>query len=830
MLPVFGFVASTCADPFLPCEEGCAEGGGGGSGGDFTLGAPVEIVRDQDGVVHLYGKTDTDVFYASGYMQATDRLYQMDLMRRQVYGRRAEVLGEWASGDDALIRQLDVARWGREGARVAKQESSGEYALIEAWTAGVNARIDEVLAGEAEMPLGFTVLGFEPERWEPEDAFVVGKTIVFNNGNQLEFDLLATFIREFKPDLFTTLPFYTPLVPEFIAPASGPSPLPAPSPSPEHAREPRSWPADTLEKIRAMQDRLRSIRPGASNNWAVGPELTDNGRSLIAGDPHQQLRSPSLMWLHHMHSEENDGRLDVAGWTFVGTPGISLGHNRSLAWTATTTYADVTDVWDVEVIDGEAIIAGEAVPIEAREESIAVKDGDPVTITVEVVPGYGVLLPSDLAPLPIVDVGHRLLFNWTGYRATHEPQAFFAMGTSTSLDEFDSAVDQMELGSFNFIAATTDETTFRSSPIVPDRGDPSEAPAAYAMMDASDPASLWTGALLPMEKMPHSRGAADGVLLSANNDPLGFTGDGSLTNDPYYFGAYFDPGTRAGRIRARLDELAAEGPISIEDMQALQMDVHSLLADEVLGILDDAWASLETDESLAEFRDRPELAALVTLLSGWDRSMSRDAAAPVAFEALLSFFSRAVIGDDMGIFFEPVADNSPTYAIKFALLAARDEEQTLLQEGKRYLVLSALSETAALLQARYGAVDAGFTWADYHVTSFPSQSIAELDGGSQQTDGAEGTINVSEARFFSGGEPNEYHVSSAGAIYRMTASFDDDGVPRAFFTMARGASEDPASPHFSDLTDAWVRGEPRLLRFKREDVDAGAAETFTLEP
>ncbi len=820
---------------------------GGGQGGaeppPYTLQAPVEIVRDTEGVVHVYGQSDADVFYADGYMQATDRLFQMDLQRRRSYGRLAEVLGEDKVGDDALIRTLGIPKWGAINAEAARSQEPVRYQLVRAWTAGVNARVAEVTSGAAPTPLGFTTLGYAPEPWVEEDAFVIGKAIVFSNGNQLEFDLLATLIATYTPDVYAGVPAYKPLVDAFILEPPAPLSAEAPDVGPEEgpfdrprAAEPEpaprrpSLPPDARERLAAFFDRVRDLRPGASNNWAVAPAYTDTGRSLIAGDPHQPLRSPSLMWLHHMSSVDHGGSLDIAGWSFVGTPSISIGHNRHLAWTATTNYPDVTDIFDLET-DGEALArVGDAwVPIVSREETIDVKDGPPQVVVIDEVEGYGVLLPKDLSPLPLVGAGHRLLFQWTGYRVTREAASFFAFGQSKTTADFEAAVDTMELGSFNFVAASADAITYRSSPLVPDRGDPAVHPPSYRMLSASDPAALWTGAFLPPEKMPRALGT-EPFIVTANNDPFGFTADGRLDNDPWYFGAYFDPGTRAGRARDRLAELVAAGPVTIADMQSLQSDTYSLLADEVLPQLAAAFAKVPTDDALAEFRDRPELDALMGVLTSWDRRMERAEPGAAAFQAVLHFYMRGVIEDDLSLFFDPVLGNSPTYVIKFALLAAREPGAPLLQEGKDLLLLRALSDTAALLQDRFGAVDVGYTWADAHETHFASESIAELDGGAFATDGAEGTVNVSEGQFFDGQEVRPKHVSRGGPIYRMTATFDEDGTPRAFFNMPRGASGEPGAPFWDTGTTAWVEDEYTLLRYQRADVDAAIAERMVLEP
>lgn len=826
------------------CKSGHIGGDGGGGTGacessgcadTYALADSVDVTRDTEGVVHVYAKSDADAFFASGYMQATDRLFQMELVRRNALGRSAEVFGPGSVGGDEIIRTLGIPRLGVENAEYARQRTPDDYALVVAWTSGVNRRIEEVHAGRAPRPLGFDELALEPERWAPSDAYTVGKAILFSNGNQLEFDLLATLIGKYVPETYAAVSFYTPLVDAFIVPSAHGAPADG-SASPQFAPDRPSpsgspLPSDAEHGLHDFVRKLREFRPGASNNWAVAGIHTDTGRSLLAGDPHQALRSPSLMWVHHMSSAAAGGSLDVVGWSFVGTPCVSLGHNANVAWTATTNYPDVTDLWDVEVVDGSVMIGPESVPIVSHQEEIAVRGAERVVVTIEEVPGHGVLLPADISPLPVGDVGRRLLFNWTGFRPTREASAFLGFDRAQNLDELEAAVDMMEIGSFNFVSASADRISYRSSPLVPDRGDPSSKAPAYLVLDGGDAGSYWTGAWLPPERLPHADGLDRGFIVTANNDPFGFSRDGSLSNDRFYFGAYFDPGTRAGRATTRLSELIDQGPVTIADMQDVQMDTYSMLADEIIPRTLQAWTASATDPDLADFAGRADLGALIPMLAVWDRRMTREQAAPLAFELLLFHYARLVVKDDLGVFYGPVLDSSPTYIVKIALLATRDPEQKLLQEGLNRLLLQALSDTAAVLQTRYGAVDAGYTWGDYHLTAFPSRSIPELDGGSRSTDGAEGTINVSEGSVFDGdGAVREQHISDSGAIYRMTATFDADGTPRAFFNMPGGNSGEPSSPFFDDRTSDWALGRYSLLRFKSEDVEAGRVETFRLEP
>lgn len=801
------------------------------------LTAEVRILRDAMGVVHIYGSADADVFFGSGYAQAADRLFQMDLMRRRALGRSAEVLGPDAASDDELIRTVNLPRLGRENADLLRAERPETYALIVAWTAGVNQRIDEVRAGRAPLPYGFgpAELDYMPEPWTPEDAIAIGKLILFGNANAIEYEILASILRDYFPSIAAT-PLYAPLLPAFIVPpeerpVAGMQPLSFHG-GPQGPAKP--LPPDAAERLAAFSQRVAHIRPGGSNNFAIDGRHTETGTPIIAGDPHQPLRSPSLMWVHHMNSVDGGGTIDAAGFSFVGVPGVQLGHNQHVAWTATTNYPDTMDLWGVVVDGGVAHLGGQDVPVSVRTESIAVRGEPDRTIEVVDVPGRGVLLPDGLAPLPVVPLGQRLLLGWPGFDPTHDVDAFFGMSSAEDLDAFEAGVDRMEIGNFNFVSASADGISYRSSAKLPDRGPPDDARAPYAVLDGADPASQWSGAFVPIDQMPHSRGGQRGWIASANNDPFGFTSDGKLAGDAFYFGVFFDPGTRAARIEGEIERLIGEGKVTVAGAEAIQTDTYSLLADQLVPLLEQIYATVDTDDTLIDYRQRPDLAQLVADISAWDRRMDRASPPALAYHAFMHFLTRRAMGDDFGLVFDPIANESPIYMLKFAILAltgAYTGSDALLQEGKPLLVMQALDETAAFLTSRFGSTAAGaYTWADFHETHFGSLWGEALDGGAVPTNGADGTVNVSAASFFQGGAAAEKLLSGAGPIYRFVATFDGDGIPRAEINYPRGNSGDPASPHWDDTLDDWVEGRYRPLLFRTDEVLADSTEEILLEP
>jgi penicillin amidase len=804
------------------------------------LSGPVEILVDDRGIPHIYGQVDGDVMYASGYQMATDRLFQMDLMRRRALGRQAEVLGAGLVDQDKISRIFDLHRWGAANVERLRGEDPDTYRRLVAWLAGVNARIAEVVAGDVPLPYGFGPgeADYMPEPWTLQEHSAIAKLLMLGNSNSLERELLATIVQRNFPEAWSRIELSRPAYPVATMP---PDELPAPAPwrpAVTHPTKPPipATPKELADGLATLHRALRHIPRVGSNNWAVDGSLTASGRPLIAGDPHQPLESPSLMYGQHLNSADAGGEIDLIGWSFAGTAGIQLGHNRHLHWAATTNFADVMDVWEVELSGDQARVGDEMVAVEVRSEPIEVAGGNPVMFEVRDVPGYGVLLPDDIVPLPIAGAGNALLVNWTGMAATAEEQTFPAMSVATTLDEYDAAADLMEVGGFNFVAATAEGITYRVNIQVPDRGDPSARPMPFLVVDGNDAGSLWNGQFLPPEQLPRSRAESRGWIATANNDPWGFTFDGDVSNDPWYYGYFYAPGFRAHRLDEELTRLADQGGITIEDMQALQTDTHSPASDLLLPVLEEAWGNLDTDPELAAYQGRPELETLYTLLTDtWDQRMERDRPGALAFHMFVLLLTDEVTRDDLSILYNTVLGAETVFVIKIPILAILDqypESAALLGASRDVVMLETLSRVADLLETRYGSVDpAGYAWGDMHGTDFGNAFGGDLYGGWWPSDGGEDTVNVSSSDFLDeAGAVADRFDSHDGAIFRVVTTFAEDGTPEAFCNFPPGNSADPTSPHFDDTREAWLGDEYTYLPFRRDEVEAVTEATIMLEP
>jgi len=580
----------------------------------------------------------------------------------------------------------------------------------------------------------------------------------------------------------------------------------------------------------AALERLLSLpRPHGSNNWAVDGRFTADGRPLIAGDPHLAFDFFGAPYPLHVNSADGRGTYDVAGFAYPGTPGIALGQTRSLVWTCTSAFADVMDTWEVTRVDGGVLVAGEVAPIEYRTEQIVVREPDgPVgegrteVRVYEDVDGFGVVLPEELLPVPFGD----FVVGWTGYRG-RPARWFMELNRAGDLDEFEAAVDRMVEMNYNFVAADPTGIAMRVGVETPLRNQLAPGREPWLAMDAADPESMWPGGMLDRARMPGSRALERGFLVTANNDPFGFTANGRLDDDPWYYGSFFAPGYRAHRIEQELAELTGQGGVELADMMALQTDHRSGLADDLVPMLESAWQGVDTDPELAGYADQEGLAELVELLSGWDRRMVRESAGAVAFAVLARLLAEDVLADDIPLAWDFAVELQTVAMIKIAMLALQGAfpGQQVVAEVD-VAVLDAASDTAAWLIERFGAVDpSAFSYADLKVTSLDHALGYGMPLSRVPTDGWEDTVDVSQNISFA--PDAEQWITSYVPVERTVARFDEDGVPELHVACPLWSSE-PDDPDSQAALDDYVEGRHRRLLFDREEIEGALRERIEL--
>ncbi len=818
------------------------------------LKARVDGGLDDQGVPHLFAASDEDLLFAQGYEMAKVRLFSIDSFRHRAAGRMAEWRGESGLGSDKMMRTLGFARIGLRNLAYLKETSPRDYRLLRSYVAGVNRRVKEVRAGTVPLPDEYGPDGVNelPELFLDQDVTTMGTLLVFGFGAQIEFEILATAVLALMDD-GDLLPAYEPGMPVFIMESgletsgaalaatsqAGTEAGHAGTAAAQTGTEGRHLatrssavvhsgrPLDGVQReayaklIQAILEWNRILRPAqGSNNWVVSAEHTLDGRPVLASDPHVGYSSPNDVYLMHLNSVEGGGTLDVAGWAFPGIPGIQMGHNRHVAWAPTVNFADVAYAWMVEVKDGQAKVAGKQVTIESRTENIWVRDAAGKLVAqeyqVDVVPGYGVLLPGEVLPVPTFLLGKgSVMINWVGFDTPDSLTLYNDFNRASSLEEFDQAVLGQRLGIMNWIGASAEGWRYRAFGKIPDRGPVANRPKAWLVMDGNDPGTFWTGKWLSPEQTPHVSGDRP-YLATANNDPFGHCLDGNPGNDEFYYGAYYLPGFRASAIEAGLDKIVSSGSVTAQEMQKLQMDAHSVLADVFLPFLQEAMDRVDSDPELAAWKQETVVLAAAQQLLSWDREATRFSHEAAMFRIWYAYLARETLGDEMTLAFDGMEGAQAIVLARFVANTLRLQIPELMDVSRSELALRSVQKMTETLKERG---EGTYVFADLvRAVFYPVDGTAAI---AVPKDGDDSSVSVTQCSMWTDGKLNKFCDSAVGPVYRAVYTFGTDGTPSATYNMPEGNASS---------TQEWVEGTYRTLAFPRSKSEGLFTEIWSLNP
>lgn len=341
------------------------------------LQAEVQVLRDEWGIPHIYAQNEDDMFFAQGYVQAQDRLWQIDMWRRVNEGRLAEILGPEYVEHDKLARLIMFrGPWEDEW---TSYHPNGER-IFQAFADGVNAYIDQI--GD-NLPVEYKLTGLEPLPWTPEASTGRVATALPLGGALAELNLARQVAElsleevnrqqrlghEIWPDLRLSEELDVSIITEDVIEALGhfAGGFPRPPLLPEY----QQWTGAMPSENTGVQENA----PG-SNNWVVSGDLTESGKVLLANDPHRGVTNPSLRYLVHL----NAPGYSVIGATEPAIPGVMIGHNGRVAWGLTIVGTDQADVF-VEQLNpddpDEALWRGEWYPLNTIVDTIAVRGEEP---------------------------------------------------------------------------------------------------------------------------------------------------------------------------------------------------------------------------------------------------------------------------------------------------------------------------------------------------------------------------------------------------------------------------------------------------------------------
>ncbi len=735
------------------------------------LDASAEVLRDVDGVPHIYARTLHDLFYVQGYVTAQDRLFQLDFLRRIGQGRLSEVFGAATLDSDRFLRTLGIYR---TALREVDVVASDTRAALQAYADGVNKFVD---THRDAPPIEFVLLGIGWEPWQPADSAVIGKIMAWDLGGNMQSELVrADVLARLGPEaarvLFPGAPSESPSI---LSPSGGAS-LGIPG----------------LESLRSVSGAMDDAPLGlGSNSWVLSGTRTATGRPLLADDTHLALRNPSIWYLVHLVG----AGFDVAGFTIPGAPGVVIGHNARIAWGVANLGPDVQDLYVEQPNPGDLTqfrFGAGFETAETRREEVRVKGRDGVPLDVTVTRHGPVLTPVLEGTKQIVAL------RWTALEPGHLLDAVYRLDRAASWQDFRAALRDWDVPGQNFVYADIDgHIGYQATGRIPIR----------AKGDGHVPAPGWTGeyewtGFIAFDQLPSALDPPEGLIVAANQRVV--------ASYPYLLSDEWDPGFRAQRIQQLL---ATRERWSATDLAAVQSDERDLAADRFLSFL----------RTLAARSD--EAASAQLLLRQWDGAMRADSSAAAIYQAWFRNMVRRTFRDKLGddLYRRYVGLGRNVTLALYDLARTPDAPWfTDLSDpsvrGRDAMAAVALDDALAELRAALGPDPKTWSWGRLHTVTFPHPlgvgPLERIFNVGPFPIGGDG-LTVANGGYSLRASAYAQSVHASQRLIVDLADFD-----RALAVYPTGQSGQPFAPHWSDMTAKWLGGQLVALRYSKSKLGA----------
>lgn len=755
---------------------------------DFDeVAAPVEIVRDNHNVPHIFGSNDGDVYFGLGFAHAQDRLWQMTILRRTAEGRLSEIFGEATLKIDDFVRRIDIYRLSI--ASFQHQSEETKHALL-SYSAGVNAWLKTV----QKEALGrgapeFFLFSNQIAPWTPADSLAIIRLMSLQMNQNLSSEVLRARIslqvgadrtKDILPDApgagVAALPEFSTLFPGLSTPL-GPS---------QYA---------SLHPLDPMRPNGMA---GASNAWAAMASRSAANAPILATDPHLGLSAPSIWMLARLDFPDGG----VIGGTIPGIPSILIGRSNDLGWGLTSSYLDDLDIY-IEKLNpenpNEYLTPSGYKPFKTQDIVINVKDGLPQTRQLRWTEN-GPVIPQDHYDLhSITPGGHVISIAWSALEIKDR-----SMSASQKLMRSKSVYQAREAGqmftapSQNLVVADKNSIALLLLGKMPKRAENHTSKGRIPSQGWLEQ-NRWQG-YFPFSANPFTSDPASGIVANTNN---------KITDQPFPKHVSYSWGD-SQRIK-RLTRLLNGRKVHTRDsFIEAQTDTVSFTARTILPLIArDLWfAATPAPEGTPE---RQRQVAL-TLLANWNGEMSEHLPEPLIFAAWLRNLQQKLTEDELGPLSREFAHADPVFIERVYRDidgASRwcDVQQSTRTETCVDIARAALDQALLELTEQYGNLIDSWRWGQAHQAQHDHEVLGKIPLLSwftnirQDTSGGDNTL----MRALTSGEAKNPYANVHAAGFRAVYDFSD--LNSSVFVISTGQSGHFLSRHYDDLAQLWRRGE-----------------------
>jgi penicillin amidase len=726
----------------------------------------VYIRRDVEGVIHIQGQNVEDVIFASGFVTARERLWQMELMRRVATGRLSEIFGETTVSIDRLFLTLGLDSLTKSLFESISPESR---TWLEQYALGINAWLREM--GD-DVPVEFLLMKIKPQEWTPQDCLLQTRLMAWF----LNFSWKADFLywelsKSLPPEKFREIWPRWRKYPDIIAGGA----------------EGRT----NYEIFGLLRQLYALIGVGGisagSNSWVVSPTRAVSSAAMLANDPHLQIQFPSIWIELHLTTED----LNVAGFALPGSPGIVIGRNDKIAWGLTSGMIDDSDYFieKIDTTEGIYWINEKKMPLNIRQRVIPVKDKPNLIFNV-----YSTVNGPILNSL-FNDFGtfEPISFKWTGWENSDELKSIIELARSRNWSDFKYALRSYGVPAQNFVfAGITGEIGYRLGGLVPLRNYDN----GLLPVNGFSGNSRWQG-FIPSNKMPSLLNPKEGFIVTANNQ---------ISKDyPHYLSDLWEPPCRAMRIEELIRD---QDQLSEADLQRIQFDYKDLMAQEIMPII------LPDLLRLPNMTDREEKVLL--LLRNWNFVMDTESIAAAVYEELKYNMIRNIFADEMGEHLFGLFTDLPNFYLRIFAGVFLNEQSpwfdninTVEVENRTTVIQKSFREALNSLIHSQGEEMDTWRWGMVHQLTFKHSlgrvPLTEIlfNRGPFSVGGNGCTINVGTYGY------KDPFSMIAGASMRMVVNW---AQPDQYLSILPGGeSGNFLSEYYDNQIERWLSGELKTV-------------------
>ncbi len=732
--------------------------------GDGILEMPilsdkVEVIRDTEGIPHITAKNSNDAYKVLGYTMASERLFQMEMLRRVGAGRISELVGSKGITIDKTFRTLGLRRHFEE--QIKKKELPKEIKeKMDSFFAGVNYFIEN-----EDLPIEFVLGGFKPEKFTLLDSYSVIGYMAYSFAAFLRHDLLMDKLKNsLNEEMWDDLQI-----------------------------EPHKNTVMTASVHKELKNIFKAFEDvnndfggfEGSNAWALSSKKTKSKKAMLASDPHIGFSLPGIWFEAHLKIEDPSEPYEIYGHFLPNIPFAVMGHDKLKAWGITISYMDDMDFYKETFSESgnETIFEGKEIPLIRYPEVIKVRGGEDIQLPVHI-SHNGPILDGIME-----DKG--ISMKWTYFLESNHPiEGFYKMGQAKNLEEFKKGVSLVGSPGLNIIYADAEDNIARLNlGAYPKRNDLSDS---RVVLDGSSKDDAYTG-YYQFDELPHNINPESGFVASANNRPI--------TADENFRGMW-QPRDRFINLFSRL---MAKNDWSLGDTMLLQ---NNVLNNENEWIRDLVVKELDSSKlSPLEVKAYKEL-------QSWDRQTFPNRIGASIYHQFMYHLTMNIL-DELG---EEDRNKFCGLSARWYFLGRMlkrdraawwDIKDTEQVETRKEVILKSFKDTVTFLNKKLGEDINEWNWGKLHTIefthalgkSFPLNKILNL--GPYPVMGAYNNIN----NFRKVGCKDGHKVKSGPSTRRI---IDFANPEMSYGILPLGISGHYLSPFFKNQMERFLSGKYRL--------------------